>query len=55
MKQFEKIAEDTIRKAEAVECPLAEFAKGLQEIIQTLTERWELAREEVAARVHRED
>ena len=36
--EFEKIAKDTISKAQGVECPFRDYVKGLRLIVETLQE-----------------
>lgn len=44
---WEQIAQECIQKAERIECPLYEFARGLRIIQQTILERQQLAEAEV--------
>ena len=52
MKAFERIATETVRQAEAVNCSLADFAQGLRDIRDAVQERLEL--EEDAIRNNKE-
>lgn len=49
---FEEIAQETIRKAEAVECSLETFAEGLDTIRIEVSERLSMVRSEIN---HRND
>lgn len=48
MSQFERIAQEAIRKAERISCPLDEFADGLAEMAAVLQEREAEVRAEMA-------
>ena len=53
MKEFEKIAEEAIRKAGDVDCSFEDFVTGLKDILDAVQERWELANAELSERERR--
>lgn len=46
--QFEEIAEDAIKRAEAVGCGFSEFVDGLRAIQSSVKERADLAQDELS-------
>jgi len=55
MSEFEKIAQEVVRKAEAVKCPFRDFVEGLRSILIDVRERLEIAEDELRAKEREEE